>query len=211
MLIVLSTARSRYGLAGEALEDARLALRIATELGDPRQIRTALGNVASGLYGQHRFREALFCDQEAYRLAVEAGDRIAQAHALNNMSQVEREMDRREEAAEHVSIAVELFKEAGDFGYYLLALNNLAELYTELGKLDEAEALARQALDLSPSSRPDLQRAFTVELLGMVLLARGDDAGGADQLRQALALSEQLGSPRAGAIRAVLAGLARED
>ncbi|HEY4021043.1 MAG TPA: BTAD domain-containing putative transcriptional regulator [Pseudonocardiaceae bacterium] len=214
MLIVLSTARSRYGLAGEALEDAQLALRIATELGDPRHIRTALGNVASGLYGQHRFREALFCDQEAYRLALDAGDRIAQAHALNNMSQVEREMDRREEAAEHVRGAVELFKEAGDFGYYLLALNNLAELYTELGKLDEAEALARQALALSPVHRPDLQRAFTVELLGMVLLARGDDESGAELLRQALVLSEQLGSPRAGAIRAVLdglGGLARDE
>ncbi len=206
MLIVLSTARSRYGLAGEALEDAQLALRIANRLGDPRHIRTALGNVASGLYGQRRFEEALACDQQAYRLAVEAGDRMAQAHALNNMSQVEREMDRRLEAAEHVRGAVELFKEVGDFGYYLLALNNLAELYLELGKLDEAETLARQALALSPAHRPDLQRAFTVELLGMVLLARGD-AGAADQLRQALVLAEQLGSPRAGAIRAVLAGL----
>lgn len=207
MLIVLSTARSRYGLAGEALEDAQLALRIATRIGDPRHIRTALGNVASGLYGQRRFREALQCDQQAYRLAVEAGDRMSQAHALNNMSQVEREMDQREAALEHVRAAVELFKELGDFGYYLLALNNLAELCTELGRLDEAELLARQALALSPAQRPDLQRAFTVELLGMVLLARGDPTA-ADQLRDALVLSEQLGSPRAGAIRAILASLA---
>jgi tetratricopeptide (TPR) repeat protein len=125
------------------------------------------------------------------------------------MSQVEREMDQREAALEHVRAAVELFKKLGDFGYYLLALNNLAELCTELGKLDEAELLARQALALSPTQRPDLQRAFTVELLGMVLLARGD-AGAADQLRDALTLSEQLGSPRAGAIRAVLASLARD-
>jgi tetratricopeptide (TPR) repeat protein len=124
------------------------------------------------------------------------------------MSQVERELDRREEAAEHVRGAVELFKEAGDFGYYLLALNNLAELYLELGKLDESEELTRQALALSPAHRPDLQRAFTVELLGMVLLARGDANGAGAELRQALTLSEQLGSPRAGAIRAVLAGLA---
>ncbi|HEX3785899.1 MAG TPA: BTAD domain-containing putative transcriptional regulator [Pseudonocardiaceae bacterium] len=209
MLIVLSTARSRYGLAGEALEDAQLALRIATKIGDPRHIRTALGNVASGLYGQQRFREALLCDQEAHQLAVEAGDRMAQAHALNNMSQVEREMGQREEAVEHVRSAVELFKELGDFGYYLLALNNLAELCTELGRLDEAELLARQALALSPAHRPDLQRAFTVELLGMVLLARGDPSA-ADQLREALALSEQLGSPRAGAIRAVIASIARD-
>jgi DNA-binding SARP family transcriptional activator/tetratricopeptide (TPR) repeat protein len=206
MLIVLSTARSRYGLAGEALEDAQLALRIAYELGDPRHIRTALGNVASGLHGQQRFEEALAYDQQAYRLAVDAGDQVAQAHALNNMSQVEREMDRRGEAAEHVRAAVELFKEVGDVGYYLLALNNLAELYLELGKLDEAETLTRQALALSPTHRPDLQQAFTVELLGMVLLARGD-VHAATQLREALVLAEQLGSPRAGAIRAVLAGL----
>ncbi|HEY3605897.1 MAG TPA: BTAD domain-containing putative transcriptional regulator [Pseudonocardiaceae bacterium] len=55
MLIVLATARSRYGRAAEALEDAQLALRLATELGDQRHIYAALGNVGGCLYEQRRY------------------------------------------------------------------------------------------------------------------------------------------------------------
>ncbi len=40
----------------EALEDAQLALRMATELGDQRHIYAALGNVGSCLYEQGRYR-----------------------------------------------------------------------------------------------------------------------------------------------------------
>jgi tetratricopeptide (TPR) repeat protein len=206
MLIVLSTARSRYGHGAEALEDAQSALRIATRLGDSRHIRIALGNVASGLYGQARYREALLCDQESYRLSVESGDLIAQAHALNNMSQVERVLGRRAEAAGHVRAAVRLWAELGDTSHQLLSLNNLAELDIELDRLDEAEELAGQALRLATVVRSELQAAFARELHGRVLLARGDH-GAVGELRAALALSEQLDLPRVAELRTLLAGI----
>jgi DNA-binding SARP family transcriptional activator/tetratricopeptide (TPR) repeat protein len=204
MLIVLATARSRYGHALEALEDAQLALGLATELGDPRHIYAALGNVGSCLYEQGRLREALYCDQESYRLARETGDVMAQAHALNNMSQVERVMGRLGEAITHVRLAVDLFGEIGDVGYQHLARNNLIELCLETDGLDEAEESARQILAGVPDgTRPDLQLAFTRELFGRVLLARKDPAA-VDELRTALDLSVELGAPRSEDIRELL-------
>jgi len=203
MLIVLATARTRYGHAADALTDARNALRVATEVGDSRLIRAALGNVAGGLYWQGRLPEALACDQESYRLSVAAGDRMGQAHALNNMSQVERELDRRTEAAAHARAAVELFGEIGDSAHHLMALNNLIELCLDLGRADEAEPLVRRALVLSASGPPGLQEAFTRELFGRVLLAKGDPAA-VDELRAALSLSEEVSAPRVADLRALL-------
>ncbi|HEX9335544.1 MAG TPA: BTAD domain-containing putative transcriptional regulator [Pseudonocardiaceae bacterium] len=211
MLIVLATARSRYGRAAEALADAQLALRLATELGDQRHIYAALGNVGSCLYEQGRYREALYCDQESYRLAVRTGDLMAQAHALNNMSQVERAIGEREPAAAHVRAAVALFDEIGDVGYRRLAANNLIELCLELGALDEAETLARQALDAIGAvgtARPDLQHAFTRELFGRVLLRRGDPAA-IDELRAALVWSQRLDGPRTATVAKLIASLDR--
>jgi DNA-binding SARP family transcriptional activator/tetratricopeptide (TPR) repeat protein len=195
MLIVLATARSRYGRAGEALEDAQHALRLATELGDERYIHAALGNVGSCLYEQGNYREALECDQESHALAVRTGDLMAQAHALNNMSQVERRLGGLDEASDHVRAAIGLFDEIGDVGYHHLARNNLIELCLETDRLDEAEALAREALATVGGPRPDLQQAFTRELFGRVLLARSDPAA-IGELRVALAASRRLDGPR---------------
>ncbi|HEX5401859.1 MAG TPA: BTAD domain-containing putative transcriptional regulator [Pseudonocardiaceae bacterium] len=206
MLIVLATARSRYGRAAEALEDAQLALRLATELGDDRHIHAALGNVGSCLYEQGRYAEALKRDQESYELAVRTGDLMAQAHALNNMSQVERELDRRPEAAEHVRAAVALFDEIGDVGYHHLARNNLIELCLELGWLGEAETLAVAALATVGGQRRDLQQAFTKELFGRVLLARSDPAA-IGELRAALAWSRRVAGPRTEGIADLLRSL----
>jgi DNA-binding SARP family transcriptional activator/tetratricopeptide (TPR) repeat protein len=210
MLIVLATARSRYGHALAALEDADLALRLATELGDERHIHAALGNVGSCLYEQGRYPEALGRDQESYQLAVRTGDLMAQAHALNNMSQVERMLDDREQATEHVRAAVELFDEIGDVGYHHLARNNLIELCLELGRLDEAESLAVDALASVHSHRPDLQQAFTKELFGRVLLARSDPAA-IGELRAALVWSRRLAGPRTPHIVELLTSLGIAD
>lgn len=210
MLIVLATARSRYGHALAALEDAQLALRLATELGDERHIHAALGNVGSCLYEQGRYAEALDRDQESYRLAVRTGDLMAQAHALNNMSQVERMLGDREQATEHVRAAVELFDEIGDVGYHHLARNNLIELCLELGRVDEAESLVVDALASVDSKRPDLQQAFTKELFGRVLLARSDPAA-IGELRAALAWSRRLAGPRTERIVELLRSLGIAD
>lgn len=206
MLIVLATARSRYGHAAAALEDAQLALRLATEFGDQRHIYAALGNVGSCLYEQGRYREALGCDRESYDLARQSGDLMAQAHALNNMSQVERRLGEREAATGHVRAAVALFDEIGDIGYHQLARNNLIELCLELGRLDEAETLARQALAAVGGPRPDLQQAFTKELFGRVLLARSDPAA-IGELRSALEWSQRLAGPRTDNIAQLLVSL----
>lgn len=206
MLIVLATARSRYGRAAEALEDAELALRLATELGDERHIHAALGNVGGCLYEQGQFAEALSRDQESYRLALRTGDLMAQAHALNNMAQVERKLGRRQEASEHARDAVALFDEIGDIGYHHLARNNLIELYLELGRLDEAESLAVTALATIGGPRMDLQQAFTKELFGRVLLARSDPAA-IGELRAALAWSHGIDGPRTGQIADLLRSL----
>jgi DNA-binding SARP family transcriptional activator/tetratricopeptide (TPR) repeat protein len=209
MLVVLATARSRYGRAAEALDDAQLALRLATELGDERHIHAALGNVGSCLYEQGNYREALECDQESHRLAVRAGDLMAQAHALNNMSQVERRMGHRVDASEHVRAAVGLFDEIGDVGHHHLATNNLIELCIELGRLDEAEQLAKAALTTVPGPRPDLQQAFTRELFGLVLLARSDPAA-TGELRAAHAESRRLDGPRTEGIAELLGSLGED-
>lgn len=206
MLIVLATARSRYGHAAEALEDAELALRLATELGDERHIHAALGNVGGCLYEQGRYDEALARDDESYRLARRTGDLMAQAHALNNMSQVERKLGRRLQASEHVRAAVALFDEIGDVGYHHLARNNLIELCLELDRLDEAESLAVTALATIGGPRLDLQQAFTKELFGRVLLARSDPAA-IGELRAALVWSRRLDGPRTSGIEDLLRSL----
>jgi DNA-binding SARP family transcriptional activator len=206
MLIVLATARSRYGRAAQALQDAQHALRLATELGDERYIHAALGNVGSCLYEQGNYREALECDQESHELALRTGDLMAQAHALNNMSQVERRLGRIEQASGHVRTAIGLFDEIGDVGYHHLARNNLIELCLELDRLDEAETLAREALATVGGPRPDLQQAFTRELFGRVLLARSDPAA-IGELRAALAVSRRLDGPRSEEIADLLVSL----
>lgn len=206
MLIVIATAQSRYERAGQHLSDATRALRAATELGDPRHIRRALGNMAGAFYGQGRYREALACDQESYRLALDAGDLAEQARGLNDMSQVEWAMGRTEDAVRNSRASVALLRELGDVDGYRLAMDNLAELYVGLGRLDEADVLINAVFDLSAGQRPDLQYAFARKLAGQVLLARKDPRA-ADELRAALELSEALDSPHAPQIRELLAAL----
>lgn len=206
MLIVIATAQSRYERAGQHMADAVEVLRAARELGDPRHIRRALGNMAGAFQGQGRYREALACDQESYRLAVEGGDLAEQANALNDISQVRWAMGEADDAVRNGQASVELLHQLGDVDGWRLAMDNLAELYVALGRLDEADGLINTVLGLSVGQRPDLQYAFARELAGKVLLARGDP-GSAEELRAALALAETVDSPHLRQIRELLASL----
>lgn len=198
---------NRAGTLRGTLDQAELAHRIAVELGEPRYLVMTLDQLALGLVAEGRVEEALAHHREAVELARRDGDALGEATVLNNLAQVEQRLGQRERAARHQFLAMEIYHRNGDERAYAVALNNLAELYAELGLLPEAEEHARQGVELAHGGSMQFEEAFGRQVLGTVLVKRGERVAAQAELAESLRLFERLGSPRAMLVRTALEAL----
>ncbi|MEV1333478.1 BTAD domain-containing putative transcriptional regulator [Micromonospora costi] len=93
-----------------------------------------------------------------------------------------------------------------------------ASVHTNIGRLrfvrgehDRAEHHYRQAIDLARRSGDRMREAWSLHGVSDVLAARGDRAGAADAMRDAIGLLEPLGDRRLPEMRDILAGLEQND
>ncbi|GLZ41566.1 BTAD domain-containing putative transcriptional regulator [Actinokineospora sp. NBRC 105648] len=201
---------TRFDQENETVADAERAVAIATELRDPKLMAMGFNTVASALYGQRRYEEALAGYRKALELSGRAGYRLGEANLLNNIAQVHRNLGAPAEAVAPQAQAVAIYREVGDLGFVGLALANLAELEHELRLPEAAESHAREAVALAEANRLDLTEAFGREVLARVLRDRGDVAAAKVELTLALELYRLVQSPAADAVQAGLAALSTD-
>ncbi|WP_026423021.1 AfsR/SARP family transcriptional regulator [Actinokineospora inagensis] len=198
---------TRFDREHETVADAERAVAIATELRDTKLMAMGFNTVASALYGQKRYVEALAGYRKALDLSNRAGYRLGEANLLNNIAQVHRNLGAPAEAVGPQARAVALYRQVGDLGFVGIALANLAELEHELTIFEAAETHAREAVDLAEANGLDLTEAFAREVLARVHRDRGDIAEARVELTLALELYRLVQSPAADAVQAGLAAL----
>ncbi|WP_211222385.1 AfsR/SARP family transcriptional regulator [Actinokineospora enzanensis] len=201
---------TRFDREHETVTDAERAVAIATELRDSKLMAMGFNTVASALYGQKRYAEALAGYRKALELSGRAGYRLGEANLLNNIAQVHRNLGAPAEAVGPQAQAVAIFREVGDLGFVGLALANLAELEHELGLPEAAGLHAREAIELAEGNGLDLTEAFAREVLARVLRDHGDVAAARVELTLALELYRLVQSPAADAVQAGLAALPKD-
>ncbi|MCE6999497.1 tetratricopeptide repeat protein [Saccharothrix sp. S26] len=210
VLHAMHDINNRAGALRGTLDQARLAHRIAVDLGEPRYLVMTLDQLALALVAEGRVEEALAHHREAVDLARRDGDALGEATVLNNLAQVEQRLGQRETAAQHQFLAMEIYHRNGDERAYAVAVNNLAELYAELGLLTEAEDHARQGVELARGGSMQFEEAFGRQVLGTVLAKRGERVAAQAELAESLRLFVRLGSPRAMLVRTALEALTSE-
>ncbi len=207
VLHAMHDINNRAGALRGTLDQARLAHRIAVELGEPRYLVMTLDQLALALAAEGRVEEAQGHYREAVDVARRDGDALGEATVLNNLAQVEQRLGQRETAAQHQLQAMEIYHRNGDERAYAVAVNNLAELYAELGLLPEAEEHARQGVELARGGSMQFEEAFGRQVLGTVLAKRGERVAAQAELAESLRLFVRLGSPRAMLVRTALEAL----
>ncbi|MBM7771520.1 DNA-binding SARP family transcriptional activator [Actinokineospora baliensis] len=198
---------TRFDQEHETVADAERAVAIATELRDSKLMAMGFNTVASALYGQKRYPEALAGYRKALELSGRAGYRLGEANLLNNIAQVHRNLGAPAEAVGPQAQAVSIFREVGDLGFVGLALANLAELEHELNLPEAAETHSREAIAMAEANGLDLTEAFAREVLARVHRDRGEIAEARVELTLSLELYRLVQSPAADAVQAGLAAL----
>lgn len=204
MLSCLCAAYDYFGDFGAELAEAEQSYQIAKELGDSAAIARGLGNIAGAYMGQRRYAEALRRFQNMLRLARLNGYRLGEANALNNIAQAEQGLGHHAEAIEHQSTALGLYAELGHQGSYVFGVANLAELYAESAQPELAERYARRAVELATANGMGMQEAFAREILGGLLVQRGEPDAARAELELSLLRYEQVSSSRAVDVRTSL-------
>ncbi|HEY3869755.1 MAG TPA: BTAD domain-containing putative transcriptional regulator [Actinocrinis sp.] len=197
---------------GEALAMIELAYARGGEAGDLAAAADALAKTVgnSHAYG-HR-------DDDAYilmrlgRVWRRTGDLPRAADALGRALEIHRASGNREteaatlvelgiirkitgdlpEAADAVSRALDVFRAAGSRIDEAWALNHLAVIVAATGDQPAARALYQQAVALNRELGKPLGEAYALEGLGECHLTAGETDTGADHLKTALALFQNL-------------------
>jgi tetratricopeptide (TPR) repeat protein len=134
---------------------------------------------------------------QALALFRDLGNRYGEAGTLDQFGIVERiARDYPASAASHQR-ALGLYREVGDRLGQAEALNNLGELLACSPAGHQAQNHHAQALIIARDIGAPLEEARALEGIGHCRLQNGNPGEGADCLRQALAIYQRIGSPRA--------------
>ncbi|MDX6611324.1 MAG: eukaryotic-like serine/threonine-protein kinase [Blastocatellia bacterium] len=191
-LSLIGRARRRKGDYDGALKALEERLSLATGAGNPRQIASTYGDIASVLSEQERYPEALARYQESYALYDSLHDRVNMAYNLMNRSNVLWRAGQYQEAKAALDKAVEMAN--GPEGKFkgMLAEVELIRAQIDLSRQDFAGARnkAEQVLAASGSQHEGLpiQARYT---LGMALSLSGSRAEGQRHCSEAVSLANQ--------------------
>jgi tetratricopeptide (TPR) repeat protein len=147
---------------------------------------------------------------QALRLYRGLGNRAGEAEALNDLGIVHRLTGRHEESAASHEQALRLYREQGIQLGEAEVLNDMGELALASGAPAEAAFCYRQALRLAEAITAPMEQARALEGMGRASLLDGKSEPGIAQLAGALAIYQQIGSPRAQSVAAVMSGSSRD-
>lgn len=201
-LAAVQSRTSRYELAGQSIEQARVA---AVAAGDRAAEAEAL--CATGLlhWDLGQYRESLDHLRQALSLREELGDPHHIARYRNNLGIAHLHLGEHTEAMQHFREALAGFVSTRYLQGEAQALNNLGDLHLRLGEHALAQTAYRRALDLFHRVGSRVEEAVArLNLAGTLPVPEQLDAA-LDMGRDALAVFRQIGNRRyeAAALNAI--------
>ncbi|MEP7002786.1 MAG: tetratricopeptide repeat protein [bacterium] len=190
---VLENIESNFGAA---LNYYQRAFDIFEASGDTASATLALHNRGMVEADLHQWDSADASFLAALSLATDAGNREMMAKTLVNRSEVLVERDAFADAVEHCDRALEIYADIGEEVGRGEALRWRAHALGRAGTHVEAERNASEALHIAMRCGARLLEAESARTVGVLRELMGDRAGGAKQLRHALALFTELGAKR---------------
>ncbi len=187
---VLAAENGDYG---EAVRQARLALRILERLGVPDRTATA----ATVLGSAYRYLGELAAARRSFATAMELraglGDRRALSAALNNMALLEVDDGDLARARELFEQALVIKRQLGERQSLGIGLVNLGDLLTRIGQWEAAaRALAEAAAIAADLGNPQLMGTVRCNL-GNVAAHQREWAGAATHYAAAVAAYQEAG------------------
>jgi tetratricopeptide (TPR) repeat protein len=187
--------------AKECFLQAR-ALRI--EIGDRVGQAWSLTGIGFIGFDQSRFDAAALHFGEALDIFREVGDRHGEGIALANVGDAYRCLSDYDRAVDALEQALALFRDIDDGYGECYTLVKLGETYSELTRQTDALDCFQRALDTRRELGDRWGVGETLHKRGLVLFESGQPELAEESLREAFAIFDELGDPRAADVRELL-------
>jgi tetratricopeptide (TPR) repeat protein len=199
----LGQVQQRTGDYAAAVANHERALTMFRSLGSRFDEADALCQLgfATCLMGDHETAAARH--REALDLFRSLGDRLGQAWAHDGLGLVHMATGDYPAAAASIQWALRLHRELGARHSQAATLNNLGELSLQTSATQQARDYHGQALAIARDLGAPLEEARALEGIGESQ-PRDDTVAAAASLRQALAIYQRIGSPRARRVQDTL-------
>jgi diguanylate cyclase (GGDEF)-like protein len=187
------------GESSAAMDWAVKALRLAREIGAPRQEASAQDMIGAIYGATNEPQQSLNAHLEAMRIVPATGDAIDEANFLNNYAMDLIYTGDFQAALEAGLKSLELSTRKSLFNSALHVTDTIAQVYLALSNPDQAETYLVKGLELAKNQQPSLDHMYLHRNLAQVYLARGDLDQAEDQLQRAAGTAEQFGVPNEAA------------
>jgi tetratricopeptide (TPR) repeat protein/transcriptional regulator with XRE-family HTH domain len=203
-LAELDIHEGKFDAAAEWLDRAK---NVAVAMGDRMGQAAALRDLGFLRLRQGRVDEAVEPLTAALEVYESLGIQDSTIVVLSRLGEARRHQGDHEGSAELLERVLKMLGGKGDVGEHALALNRLGMTRLAMGRFDDAASLLTQAITVSLGAGMRYPEANARAALAEVHGARGQPGPAVEELRQALALYEELQAPEATAARARLATL----
>jgi predicted ATPase/DNA-binding winged helix-turn-helix (wHTH) protein/Tfp pilus assembly protein PilF len=188
----ISDILSRNGRFEDALAHCQESLAIAREVGNRVSEGASLGNLGEVYRKIGQISEALEYNRKALSIHLEMGNRRSEAIILGNTGIVLRNLGRHAEALEHYQQALSIHREVGNLRFEGKAWAYIGVVHLNQAEYGEATECFQAALAIVRKIGSRGEEGMTLGYLGIASLARGDLDTAGDQLRQCIAIMEDL-------------------
>jgi tetratricopeptide (TPR) repeat protein len=180
------------------------SLELFEKLGDRPRTCLALLALAEAYVQLHHFDEALKAQRRAMEVARELGDVQVQGIAHSGLGAVHAELKQCDQAVMHFEDALTCYRSSGEKIGIGFVLHFLAGVHQQAGRAEDAVNTYREAVAHRQAIGHRQGEAMSLRRLGASLKDVGDTATANKCWEQALAIFEELGSPDADEVRALL-------
>jgi tetratricopeptide (TPR) repeat protein/transcriptional regulator with XRE-family HTH domain len=196
-LTALGAIQQATGDAPAATASLTRALQLYAEAGSRLGEASALAELGTVSFAAGDHDAAASAQQQALGLYRRLGDRLGEARSLTSLGTIQyRTGDYQGAEASHTR-SLQLYRDLGDRSGEAEALNNIADMIRGTAKPAGARPYYQQALAIATSIAAQQEQARALEGLGRCHALQGNHREELRFLRQALAVYQRIGSPRA--------------
>lgn len=177
-----------------------LALGVAEQLGDQREVARTLHNLGHTHRLQGDFAPAMECFRRELALHEALGDRAGVANALIGVGLIHWLRGDFTQALEQYRKSLTIFEALGDNTAIATVLNNVGNIHRAQGDFEQALECYRKSLKIREEANDTLGILSSLGNIGVVYGSQGDYAHALDYYRRSLAMSEAQGDKEGIAI-----------
>jgi DNA-binding SARP family transcriptional activator/DNA polymerase III delta prime subunit len=204
-LINLAIVYHRQGHYEQAVACYQESIEACRALGELRGRATATGDLALVLAHLGRYEEALACQRECQALFGELDDRRGHGFSLNVLGIIYERQGRQEKALAPLREGLAICEALGDRDEQSFSLITMGRAYHRMGQDEQALPLLRESLAVRGELGDPYAQAESLQVLGVALQALGHAQEARAHWERALMIFEQLRTPDADQVRALLA------